>query len=386
MQNRHLFFSLALTIGLNLSVYAQSDRFHFFSVKAHTGKHLYTGIQLSDELAGGYNSIEIRYGWSTHGKRDWEKYYNYPSYGVGWYSGYVGPKEIFGSPHAFFGFVSFPITKKKRNYFQIEPALGLTYNLKPYNPENNPINDAIGSKFAVYFSLHGGGVYRVNREIDLLYGIDLTHFSNGRTYTPNLGLNMFGLSIGGKYHFNLAQRKVDKSVFPETLLAARPVDLKPAKPAARKEQNISLYQALGTVQNKRDAGTNHRYLTSSTILEYQKKFNVMHGISVGVDALVDPSARDTVENPANTTLEAFFPAAHVGYDFMCGRFTLKLQVAYHLSSMGRTLKGNIFVRPAIRYEVNKRFFAQLGLKTYNGASADWVEAGFGYKIWRKSNG
>jgi hypothetical protein len=362
---------------------AQTDRFHFVSVKAHAGKHLYTGQQLASELKEGYNSFELRYGWVSQDRNDWAPYYNNPTYGIGWYTGYVGDRDIFGRPHAFFGFVSFPITRKKRHYFQVEPAFGLTYNLKPYNPENNPINDAIGSKFAVYFSLHGGGVYRVNREIDFLYGLDLTHFSNGRTFTPNLGLNMFGLSAGARYHFNLAQRKVDRSIFPETILAAQPRDQSAKKPLKHKESNISVYQAFGTVQNKRDAGTNQRYLTSSTIIEDQHKFSMMHGISAGFDALVDPSSRDTVENPINQSQEAFFPAAHIGYDFMCGRFSLKFQIAYHLTSMGRSLKGTTFIRPALRYEFNKRLFGQVGLKTYNGASADWVEFGVGYKVFRK---
>ncbi|WP_315824548.1 acyloxyacyl hydrolase [Paraflavitalea speifideaquila] len=154
------------------------------------------------------------------------------------YSGNVGDIEIFGRPHAAFGFITFPFSNKRRNNFQIEPALGLTYNLKPYNPEHNVINDAIGAKFAVYFALNLGGKYKINREIDLLYGYDITHFSNGRTVTPNLGLNMMGFSVGGRYNFNAAQRKTDNSIFPTTLLDARP-HLQPAQPHQRSELIIS---------------------------------------------------------------------------------------------------------------------------------------------------
>lgn len=84
----------------------------------------------------------------------------------------------------------------------LEPSLGLSYDFEPYNPETNVHNDAIGSRFNVYFALNLGAAYRLNREMDLVYGLDLTHFSNGRTFRPNKGLNLAGLNLGFRYHFN----------------------------------------------------------------------------------------------------------------------------------------------------------------------------------------
>ncbi|MBZ5855628.1 acyloxyacyl hydrolase [Flavihumibacter profundi] len=383
-------FILCLFLSFNVS--AQSDStvstdpnygtFRFFSIKLHAGKNFYTGASLTNELKHGYGAIELRTGWQSKGKKHWENQYNYPAYGIGWYTGYVGDVDIFGQPNALFGFITFPITRGKLNSFHIEPALGFTFNLKPYNRDHNSINDAIGSKFAIYFSLHGGGQYRLNREVDLLYGIDFTHFSNGRTVTPNLGLNMAGFSLGALYNFNGTQHKVDNSEHPKTILEARPTFGKTAGPDKIRENNVSLYQAIGTVQNKDDAGTTHSYLTSSTVLEYQHKFNTMHGISFGFDAFIDPSARDTAEYPLNKEkMETFFPSVHVGYDFMFWRLTVRLQIGYNLTTIGRELKGNTFMRPALRYEFTKRFYGQVGLKTMNGATADWIEFGAGYKLF-----
>ncbi|GAO42502.1 acyloxyacyl hydrolase [Flavihumibacter petaseus] len=380
---------LVLLSGICLSAAAQDtfkvkDKFRFFSLKLHTGNHYYTGTELEDKLKNGYGSIELRYGWQSTGKAGWNAEHLYPSYGIGWYSGYIGDVDIFGSPHAFFGFITLPITHSRRNIFQVEPALGLTYNLKPYDPETNVTNDAIGAKFAVYFSIHAGGKYRLTREVDLLYGIDLTHFSNGRTVTPNLGLNMFGISVGGRYNFNASQRKVDNTEHPQTVLQARPVlDYSNTRPRPIRESSLSLYQAFGTVQNKIDAGTNHRYLTSSTTIEWQHKFNTKHGLSVGFDAFVDPSARDTSEYPENKeAMMVFFPGLHAGYDFLIDRLSIRLQVGYNLNSTARTIKGNSYVRAAVRYELTNRLFGQIGLKTMNGATADWIEWGLGYKVFR----
>lgn len=375
-----------LSFILPCFAYAQQSSnvgtYKFASLKLHSGKHFYTGETLGDKLKHGYSSIEVRTGWQSQGKHDWERELGFPSYGIGWYSGYVGDVDIFGNPNALFGFITFPFWERPRHNLQVEPALGVTYNLKPYNPKHNVMNDAIGAKFAVYFSMHVGGRYKLNREMDVLYGVDLTHFSNGRSVTPNMGLNMMGFSAGMRYNFNAEQRKVDNSLYPATILPARPYLPKRSRPRAIKEDNISLYLALGTAQNKDDAGTNSRYLTTSLVGEYQHKFNTKHGISIGFDAFNDPSATDTMEHKQNIAAqETFFPAAHVGYDFMFWRLAVKFQVGYNLTSLGRELKGNTFIRPAVRYEINKRLFTQIGLKTFNGATADWIEAGVGYKIF-----
>jgi hypothetical protein len=378
-----------LIFGLNaLTAFTQTEKrpnnYRFYSLKLHSGRHFYTGTELKDKLKNGYASIEIRTGWQATGMDDWQKEHQYPSYGIGWYSGYVGDIDIFGSPHALFGFATFPVLRKKRTTIQVEPALGLTYNLKPYNIEHNAINDAIGSKFAVYFALHAGGKYQLNREMDLLYGLDVTHFSNGRTVTPNLGLNMMGFSAGFRYNYNSKQKKVDNSTHPMTLLEARPLLPKGESPRRIRSNSIAIYQAVGTVQNKDNAGTNHRYMTSSTVLEYQHAFNTKHGFSAGFDAFLDYSARDTAEFVENKeAMAVFFPAVHVGYDFQFWRLAIRLQIGANLSSVGREIKGNTFVRPAVRYLINKRLFAQLGLKTFNGATADWVEAGLGYRFYHR---
>lgn len=388
MLNKNLTALWAVFIFFTPGAYAQEEAnkgsFKFLSYKFHSGQHFYTGSQLKDRLKHGYKSFEARAGWQTHGKHEWEGYFNYPSYGIGTYIGFVGDIEIFGNPNAVFGFMAFPISKRKRNFFQIEPALGLTYNLKPYNAKTNESNDAIGARMAVYFSIHAGGRYRFTREMDFLYGLDATHFSNGRSSQPNLGLNMLGLSAGLCYHYNGRQRKVDNALHPKVLLEARPYYPAKVKVPRLTEDNISLYQAFGVVQNMRKEGTNHRYLTSSTVLEYQHKFNPMHAVSVGGDFFYDRSAKDTAEYHKNTSMQTFFPAAHIGYDFMFWRLQVKLQIGAHLSSMGRELKSTTFIRPAVRYEANKRFFLQLGLKTRKGSTADWVEFGAGYKLMRLS--
>jgi hypothetical protein len=69
------------------------------------------------------------------------------------------------NPNALYAFADFPIgrqTADKKTIWKFSPALGLTYNLVPYNPSDNPTNDAIGASFAVYISFAGKGETALN--------------------------------------------------------------------------------------------------------------------------------------------------------------------------------------------------------------------------------
>jgi hypothetical protein len=352
-------------------------RFRFMEVKGHTGYHLYTGELLNNTINDGYGALEFRYGWQPKDPDKWPSRYGYATYGVGYYAGFVGNPEILGKPNAVFGFVNFPLSNpNKRNVLEMGLAFGLTYNLEPYDPEGNPENDAIGSPFAAYFNLNFGAAYKMTRELDLVYGIDFTHFSNGRITTPNYGFNMYGLNLGLRYHYNADQKRVNNDVYTNELLQARF-----NRPAGRKqiklhESSIEVYLAGGTVQNEEDKGTTKRYGVFSGALDYRFKFNSMHAVVAGFDYFWDGS------------LEAEYPEAkdqmltglHVGYDFMFGKFAVRLHGgAYLTDDKGKTPN---YLRVGFRYDITDWFFAQIALKTQKTSRADWAEIGIGFRPFK----
>ena len=351
-------------------------RFRTIQFTGHSGGHLYSGQNLQEQVVNGYGSLTAKYAWQSKDPEVWGPY-GYPSYGFGFYAGFVGDPQIFGNPNALYGFIRFPISKpSRRNEFAIEPSFGLTYNLNPFNPETNPLNDAIGARMAVYFAVNFGFAYRWTREMDIVYGIDFTHFSNGRTYTPNYGLNMLGLNLGLRYHFNADQRKIDKGVFPDQLIQARYDRVrKSSNRKLDKNNSINVYLALGTVQSTQDAGTKTRYGIFSGVLDYQHKFNNMHSVTAGVDYMVDNSL--AVDNPDDP--EKYMVGIHAGYDFMFWRMTIGVHLGQYLTdSRG---KNSLYTRPSLRYDINDWLYAQVGLKT-EGFAADWVEYGIGIRPFK----
>lgn len=350
----------------------------------NTGSHLYTGTQLNNFLEYGFASIDVRYSWQSTEEQEWARKTYYPKFGFGVYTGFLGDPKTFGNPSAIYGFMNYNLFRVSRTqYADMSLAVGLTYDLAKFDAEENPMNDAIGSRVTVFFDLKMGLVYQMTRELDMLYGLSLSHFSNGRTFTPNLGLNMLGLYIGTRYNYNRDQRKLNRNPYTTEVLPAR--YRKPEKDYTlfRESKNaISLYGAIGTVQNYEDevadaATVKHRYTTNSVVLDYEYSWNGVHGISAGIDYFCDPSLKGIYPDLEDFSLFGI----HAGYDFNIWRFTSKIQVGTYLSD--NRGKGRIFLRPSLRYNISKHFFAQVGLKTRKGASADWVEWGIGFKplVW-----
>ncbi|WP_224484435.1 acyloxyacyl hydrolase [Robertkochia aurantiaca] len=361
---------------------AQSDdtngRYKSISIRALSGAHIYSGQGLVDKVSYGYGALDVRFAWHPSKLNRWSEDTGYASYGIGYYTANIGDPQVFGNPHALYGFANFFLSKPdRRNVLELSPALGLTYNLEPFNEETNPLNDAIGARMAVYFNVNFGGAYTLNREVDLLYGIDFTHYSNGRSYTPNYGLNLFGLNLGMRYHFNQDQKALDND--PYTTKVVRSRFLRPEKPKALPsdfKHSVDIYAAIGTVQNDADRGTENRYGTFSGVIDYRRYFNRMHGLSLGVDFFHDGSLVENYPDSSDHNLIA----VHGGYDFMFWNFDIRIQAGTYLTDDRG--KGSIFFRPALQYAISKSLFAQVGLKTRKGFPADWVEFGIGWKPFK----
>lgn len=370
-------FLLIMTNGL-LAQENQNGNFKSISIRALSGAHLYSGEGLVEKVSYGYGALDLRFAWQTSVDNQWAKDTGFASYGAGFYTASVGDPKIFGNPTAIYGFANFFLSNpNKRNAFEISPALGLTYHLEPYNAETNPLQDAIGSRMAVYFNVNFGAAFHLNRETDLLYGIDFTHYSNGRTFTPNYGLNLFGLNLGMRYHFNREQNKLDPDLYTTNVLPAR--YKRPERPSTEKNdfrQSIDLYAGIGTVQNYADQGTQIRYGTFSGVLDYRRYFNRMHGFTAGLDLFFDNSLAESYED----VNDRYLLGIHGGYDLMFWKFDIRVQVGTYISNDRG--KGGFFLRPALQYEISKGFFAQVGLKTKNGAAADWIEFGLGWKPFK----
>lgn len=354
----------------------ENNKFKFIEIKFHFGSFLKTqnALSASGLLDNGYGGATGKIGWQPTDSKKWFSRYGYPACGVGFYTGFLSDAEVFGNPNAVYGFIKFPLTSsEKRTVFAIGPSLGLIYKLQPYDSETNPVNTAIGARAAVYFNLDFGWSFKWTREMDIIYGFDFSHFSNGSTYQPNNGLNLFGLNIGLRYHYNAMQKKKNPDIYANDVL---PVRFKRPKgsPVHKISGNaLSLYVAGGAAQDDALIGTQTLLGVFTTVLDYEYQINEMHAITGGFDLFYDNRFQEREAS------DRWLTGVHVGYDFRFYRFAVKMQIGTYLGDDKG--KGGFFMRPALRYNFSKSFFAQIGLKTLDGGAADYIEYGMGMRMF-----
>ena len=357
----------------------------FLQYKLHVGQHAYSGKTFTEYLTQTTYGHELRLGWRTTGNDTWTRALNYPLYGIGIYRGFIGDEKKLGSPWAAYSFFQFPFWWRPKHHFALDFAAGVTFNLKPYHPETNPDNDAIGASTAMYFSASFGGDFVLTDAFDLSYGVGLTHFSNGRMAAPNYGLNMFEANMGLRYNFNTIKRKT-KKIDPAYKPSRKPVFVTSPLGKKPKSQHINLFFAPSTVVYQFNYSNEH-YSAWTAFIEYHRRYGHIGGLTVGFDWMYDGSqeAFYNVDGIYNvSTLKKMYGGIHIGHSLYIHKFNLETQFGMYVYKPAK-YKGNWYMRIALKYHFTKWMYASVGLKTLDGGAADWAEFGVGFTLFNRED-
>lgn len=153
--------------------------------------------------------FDITLGTTTFGNESWAKLLNYPKTGILLSYADFGNQEKVGYGITIMPFLDFGILNKITNRIRFQVGLGTSYNNLIYDKETNPGNHAVSTDFTWAFRsfLYYDLVHR--KDFNLKIGGGLTHFSNGHTRWPNLGLNSYLATI--KTEFNFAKKAIPLS-------------------------------------------------------------------------------------------------------------------------------------------------------------------------------
>lgn len=125
----------------------------------------------------------------------------YQGIGFAYYS--FGNYREIGDPKAIYLFQGATLAAfTPRLSFDYEWNFGLSVGWNPYDDEKNPYNGMVGSNINAYMNVNFYIRQLLSRHFDLIYGITLTHFSNGNTKFPNAGLNNADIKAGITYNIN----------------------------------------------------------------------------------------------------------------------------------------------------------------------------------------
>ena len=278
----------------------------------------------------------------------------------------IGEEKYFGNPIGTYGFFNIPIFRRTKHNFSFELSPGVVFNLNPYHPINNPNNDAVGSQLLLFFNFELGGTFILSRTLDLTYGIDYTHFSNGRIKTPNYGINVAGINLGLRYNFNPISSGL-KLLDPNFEPTLRPTLDKSPKGPAPKSHDVNIYAAVGPVMYELHGASGPEYTAWTVYTEYARRYAHIASFNVGVDFLYDGSIEQdarldtTRKTVPYSKAENYYVGLHIGQVLHIHKFSVELQYARYLYK-STEYKGNWYLRTAMKYQINKRIYVQIGLK------------------------
>jgi hypothetical protein len=241
--------------------------------------------------------------------------------------------------------------------FFIRASTGAAFAPTHFNPVSNPLNDAIGSTINSGDELRFGLDFKIDPSLQVLWGISLTHYSNGASQLPNLGVNVPAFTVGLRYFPKVSTAyKYDRSKIP--------------KPDKRNEVMVRFGLGINALQ----AAGGPRYPNYIGSVNYARYTSITNKVLVGVTAEYSVGAYDYAviqevvakySSAENATKVGFF----VGDEILIGRVGLLFTAGHYFFTPPKSFSP--FVKLGVDYyfaDAGKKkctkFFVGAGLKTY----------------------
>jgi len=275
----------------------------------------------------------------------------------------LGNREVFGTANTVFLFMNFPFSAKQlRICTSYQLNFGLAYLNRLFDVDENPLNMAISTGLNVY------ACFRINTRLiidprnEIFAGFGLSHFSNGKLASPNLGINTGSFTLG--YHYRVTCLQHDK-VLNNTCNTGK--------------HTVELTFSGGAKTD--DQVTGNFYIISSLVCDYKFNFSMKYAFGAGTDLFYDQALGPNMvddEGGTYSTSDLFQFGMHGALYARYGRLHV-------LANLGTYLYTNyykytrIYTRIGFRYDVHRHVFLNISLKAHY-AIADYIEWGIGYRF------
>jgi hypothetical protein len=304
-------------------------------------------------------AFELSLVYQTKGSKSWHQALKMPKIGVSFVGTSTGNKDVLGNHFGTYAFLQFPFLKGKNNILLGKVGTGIGFNKKVFDQETNPKNVAISSHVNALINF-GISFQHQFKKFYFNTGLDLTHFSNGATTMPNLGINLPYFSIGIGTNFKKSNEQISISNGIEI----------------NRNWNFLLV-GIGSYKDTYPTGEKKSKIIAG-IFSAQKLFKHGLGYEIGMDLIYKPSInayKPVVYKPKEAMFQVGFYNAYL--------LTLdRLQI---IVGMGMYIKDEYFAddrfyhRVGFRYFFKKNIFANMTLKSH-WAKADYLEYGIGIRF------
>lgn len=370
---------------------------HQFSIEGRPGI-VFTTNQFLEGMNKNMKTVDIlysghlKYSFHFHPNTYVNKIYRgvYQGIGLAHYS--FGNKEELGNPTALYLFQGATITQLSRRIsINYEWNFGISGGWIPYDNEYNPYNGMMGSKLNAYMNANFYFKYQLSSQFNLIYGLTLTHFSNGNTKLPNAGLNATDMKVGLAYNFNKESNYNHKSLsLPSHYIQDFPHHI---------SYDLVLFgswRSKGLVFNDQPMAAPDRYSVMGFNINpmYNMGYNLRIGLSL--DGVYDSSANVYTEdyiigvgetNPGYSFYKPSFKkqvalGVSTRAEYVMPYFTVGLGIGANVIHGGGDLKG-LYQTLALKIEITRNSFLHIGYNLQNFQTPNYLMLGIGYRFNNK---
>ncbi len=352
-------FYLVIYVLLSFTCYAQLKNDVWVEMKGKAGflaahrsvmGHLATEHAFAGEL-----SVYFR----SKNAKPWHEAYKNPFFGATLFAGTTGNRELLGETVGIIGFSSFPLINRKHYVLSGKAGCGIAYSTNYYDQEDNQLGMAIGSSVNAHICL--GLENRIllgDHSINV--SIDMTHFSNGATKMPNLGLNLPFLGLG--YGYRISEG----------------IDTNYVHAAYKKSWQFGL---MGIVSVKEIYPTGGRkYPVFNLNLVGRRFFRQRVGMEASFDVFSKQAVLGYHSDIRKTQAEIIQLGVFAGYILPMDKFHLLVGMGVYVRDKYKP-DDPMYHRVGMRYVFDNGININLVLKSH-WARADYIEYGIGYTLKR----
>jgi len=308
------------------------------------------------------NGLEANFAVRPNGSRPWHHVYGFPEMGLSLAVWNLGNPKQLGTGVSLIPYLDFPLAKGKNSSFDLKFGWGIGYVEKIFDADVNYKNVAIGTHWNYALILQPKFKTKITKNLGLNLGLSITHFSNGSTVTPNLGINLASVTGGLSYSFGQYN-----AVNTNTL------------PAFTKSSRTTFFGAVGLKQVYPAEGKT--FFVSTVSGNHAWQLSPKSAFGAGLDVFFDTSVDQKLEEQGeelNSSLEQTKLGLHGSYDLVISDLSVIVNMGVYLYNK-ITNDGTFYQRVGLRYRITEKLFVLMQLKTHWG-KADFVEWGVGYRI------
>lgn len=334
---------------------------HFFSIQPKIGflaAHSAVLGHIPKERCAG---VELSYFKRVGGNKKWHSDYKQPFVGATAIFTTLGNNAILGQGIGVYAFVDFPMNKGKRHVLSGRAGSGLGYVTKVFDQQTNPKDVAVSTHFNALICLGIRGRFNLSDKHTLIYGFDLTHYSNGAYRVPNLGLNMPFMSLGYAYKLKSLEREV-----------VAPTERNKTPFFSHWKTDVFAY--LSTKQVFPTGRKNYPVYAAS--IGVKKLFRPKVGMEIRLDLFSKQSLFAYRSYIPKTQWDIFQIGTYVGYLLPLDHFQFVVGMGCYVKDRYNA-DDKLYHRVGMRYQFDNGIIANVVLKSH-WAKADYAEWGIGY--------